>query len=198
MTASARSWRNSNDSLYNIPITAATAEYAAYIPQGSELINQTSMCVDNKGNSYIATYWKALHDSIPQFYIVYNSGKGWHTQRITDRKTPFSLSGGGTKRIPVSRPLILIDTTQSLYVIYRDEERGNKVTVSICEDLHRSVWVQQDLTAFPVGMWEPTFDSELWRSSGKLNLFVQNVMQGDAEQLENITPQMISVLEFNL
>ena len=83
-------------------------------------------------------------------------------------------------------------------MIYSDEERGNKVTVSICEDLHRSVWVQQDLTAFPVGMWEPTFDSELWRSSGKLNLFVQNVMQGDAEQLENITPQMISVLEFNL
>jgi len=54
-TDEGRTWRKSNGEKYRLPITAASAEYAARIPQGHELINTTSMCADDKGRPYIAT-----------------------------------------------------------------------------------------------------------------------------------------------
>ena len=44
-----RSWRTSAGAPYTLPITAATADVAWAVPQGSELINQTSMTVDAGG-----------------------------------------------------------------------------------------------------------------------------------------------------
>jgi len=44
-------------------------------------------------------------------------------------------------------------------------------------------------------MWEPTYDTNAWTAKHELHLFVQNVRQGDAESLEELPPQMISVLE---
>jgi len=83
-----------------------TAEYVCHIPQKSELINQTSMYADEDGNPFIASYWKDKGDSIPQYHIIYKTGAEWTVQNTGFRKTAFSLSGAGTKRIPVSRPQI--------------------------------------------------------------------------------------------
>jgi hypothetical protein len=44
--------------------------------------------------------------------------------------------------------------------------------------------------------WEPSYDPELWRREHRLNLFWQNVGQGDGESLENIPPQPVGVLEW--
>jgi hypothetical protein len=44
-----KTWARTNGEKYSLPITAATAEYAARIPQKSELINQTSMFADEEG-----------------------------------------------------------------------------------------------------------------------------------------------------
>jgi hypothetical protein len=195
-TDNGKTWRKSNGEKYRLPITKETAEYGARIEQGSELINQTSMCVDNEGHPYIASYWKPLGDSIPQYHLVYGDGKQWKVKQISERKTAFSLSGGGTKRIPISRPQILVDDKNVLYLIYRDIERNNLVSFASCDDIEKNTWKFQDLTTFGVGMWEPTYDTELWRSVHELHLFVQNVGQGDAESLEKIRPQMISILEW--
>ena len=40
------------------------------------------------------------------------------------------------------------------------------------------------------------YDTVLWQRDNILHLFVQNVGQGDSETLEDIPPQMISVLEW--
>ena len=45
-------------------------------------------------------------------------------------------------------------------------------------------------------MWEPTFDQNLWNRRRELHLFVQKVGQGDGERLEDVAPQMISILEW--
>jgi hypothetical protein len=47
-------------------------------------------------------------------------------------------------------------------------------------------------------MWEPTYDTELWKTAGKLNLFIQNIGQGESETLENIPAQVVSILEIEL
>jgi hypothetical protein len=192
-------WKKSSGEKYTLPITASSAEYAARIPQKSELINQTSMYADSEGRPYITTYWRNEGTEIPQYQLVYHDGQQWKQQTITQRKTPFSLSGGGTKKIPISRPQIVIKTTgkkTSAYLIFRDTERGSKVSIAASENLKEGKWIFSDLTSYSVGDWEPTYDTELWKNKNILHLFVERVGQGDGEKLEEMKPQQVSVLEW--
>ena len=192
-------WEKSTGEKYQLPITAATAEYACRIPQKSELINQTSMYADDKGLPYIATYWREAGAAIPQYHLVYTNGKQWQVQDLGFRTTPFSLSGGGTKRIPISRPQIMVWRTGrqiAAAMVFRDAERNDKVSVAIKKDISKGAWQVTDLTTGSVGSWEPTYDTELWKQKGILQLFVQRVEQVDGEGKANIPPQPIQVLEW--
>ena len=189
-------WYKSDGEQYKLPITTSNAEYACRIPQNSELINQTSMSADAGGNPYIATYWRSSDSEVPQYRIVWNDGKTWHNRQVTDRKTPFTLKGGGTKMIPVARPRIVVEDGEIFY-IFRDEERGSRVSMAHTADVANGKWIVTDLTDFSVDAWEPSHDTELWKKQRKLNLFVQHTCQGDGERTAEIEPQMIYVLEAN-
>lgn len=196
---SGKTWKKSNGEKYHLPITAGSAEYAARIPQRHELINTTGMCADGKGRPYIATYFRPKNSKVPQYYLIYHDGSKWHTHQISNRNTPFSLSGGGTKRIPISRPRIVADSrgmTDKAYMLFRDHERGDRVSVAICNDLSRPKWQFKDLTDFSVGMWEPSYDTELWNQSKVLHVYVQKVGQGDGERTEDVPPSQVSILEW--
>lgn len=198
-TDGGKTWVKSTGEKYVLPITAATAEYACRIPQSSELINQTSMFADLSGNPYIATYWRDAGDSIPQYHLIYKENKQWRTLNMGFRKTAFSLSGAGTKRIPISRPQIIAWKTGrslSAALVFRDAERGDKVSIAVSTDIKKGNWKVSDLTDFAVGSWEPTYDSELWKKKNIVNLFVQKVEQADAEGKADIAPQMVRVLEW--
>ena len=97
--------------------------------------------------------------------------------------------------IPVSRPRIVISPKDQIKVIYRDIERGNKVTVASTSNLNQGKWKLKDMTDFPVGAWEPTFDTELWRLKQKLHVFVVNAAQGDGEKSADLPAQPVYVLE---
>jgi hypothetical protein len=188
-------WERTDGIKYTLPITAATAEYAALIPQGSELINQTSMTTDEKGRPIIAGYWKGK-DSVPQYQLVYFRD-GWKTENLGFRKTAFRLNGLGTKQIPISRPQVVsMDRKGKTMValVFRDEERGSRVNMALNNDLGKSKWKLSDLTNYSVGSWEPTFDTELWKQKKQLHLFVQQVQQVDGEGRAAIAPQVIKVL----
>jgi hypothetical protein len=194
-------WENSKKEKYTLPINATTAEYICRIPQKSELINQTSMYADEAGNPFIASYWKEAGDSIPQYHIIYKTGANWQVQNTGFRKTAFSLSGAGTKRIPISRPQIISFKKGGAYavvVIYRDEERGSKVTTAVNTNVKWNNWQLKDITASSVGSWEPTYDTELWKQKKQLHLFVQYTDQKDAEGKANILPQAVNVLEVKI
>ncbi|MDR3057197.1 MAG: BNR repeat-containing protein, partial [Prevotella sp.] len=132
-------WEKSNGQNYKLPITQDNAEYICYIPQNSELINQTSMTTDKKGKVYIASYWREKDSDIPQYHVVYWNKKKWNTVNLNFRNTPFSLKGGGTKRIPISRPQIVAENNK-VYVFFRDEERGAKVSVAKSNDISKGKW----------------------------------------------------------
>ena len=191
-------WVNSKNEKYALPIIAEHSEIACLIPQNSELINQTSMTTDSEGNPYVATYWRSQDSEVPQYHIVYNDGKRWNDLNLNFRKTPFSLKGVGTKRIPISRPQVIARTNRKstdLYLLFRDEERSEKVSVAICKDVKKNRWKIHDLTDFSVGSWEPSYDTELWREKKELNIFVQKVEQVDGEGKANIAPQKVYVLD---
>jgi hypothetical protein len=192
-----RSWRTSSGAAYALPITAQTAEVAWPVPQGSELINQTSGAVDREGRPVIATYWRDAGSEVPQLRLVWHDGARWRASRVGERTLAFRLSGGGTKRIPLSRPQVLVGRSGDVIVVYRDQERGGGITVARSSDPARARWTLRELWSPSVGQWEPTYDIDRWRRERRLSLFVQPVGQGDGESLEDLPAQPVSVLDWD-
>lgn len=191
-------WMKSNGDKYQLPINANNAEYILKIPQNSDLINTTGMCASDDGNPMIATYWRDGANYLPQYFLVYKEGNGWKKVQVSRRVTNFSLSGGGTKRIPISRPIVVTRKKggkQQVLVVFRDSERSDKASVAICEDLLAPYWGISDLNSKMVGSWEPSFDKDLWDSKGILHLFLQRTDQVDGEGISTMPPQEVYVLE---
>lgn len=192
-------WQKTTGEQYRLPITAATAEYACRIPQRSELINQTSMYADDRGYPYIATYWRPEGTQVPQFQLVYYNGSSWQTSQVTNRKEAFSLSGTGTKKIPVSRPQVMVKRKgkrTEAYLVFRDEERGSRPSVAYSRYLQKGKWTTIDISSMSLGQWEPSYDTDVWQGKGELHLFVQQVAQGDGEKTETVPASTVGVLEW--
>ncbi|WP_308991133.1 BNR repeat-containing protein [Mariniflexile litorale] len=191
-----KTWKKSSGEKYNLPITQASAEYAWRIPQKKNLINQTAMTVDKYGNPYIVTYWN--ENKIPQYQIVYLEDDSWKKINTGFRKTAFTLGGGGTKKIPISRPDILIDDSKkytSIHILFRDLERQNKVSMASTILNKTQRWEIKDLSETSVGEWEPNYDTALWNSRKKLHLFTQKVTQIDGEGVASKNASEVRVLQ---
>ncbi len=178
-SADGKSWYKTNNEQYQLPITQETAEYAMRITQNSGLMNQTSMSIDSKGNPYIATY---IHSD---YYLIYLDNQTWQIEQITDRRAKFELSGIGTKRVPISRPLILIDKEDKIYLVFRDE---NKLFLAKKNDKWKTESIYDS-----VGYYEPCYDKESWSRNNELNLFIQRVGQGDNEALDTLRAQKVII-----
>ena len=189
-----KTWYKSTGEKYTLPIRKDNAEYAWRIPQNSELINQTSMCTDADGHPYIVTYWREADSDVPQYRVVWNDGKQWQMRPVVERTLAFSLKGGGTKMIPIARPRIVVDGNKA-YFVFRDAERGSKVSMAYTKDLRQGEWKVKDLTDFLVEAWEPSLDTELWKQQKRLHLFVQTTYQGDGEKTVDKAPTPVYVLE---
>ncbi len=192
-------WERSNGTRYNLPMKASTVEYAARIPQQHELINQTSIAADDKGNPFIASYWRNPGCRIPQYKVIYLQDGEWKVRSFDFRRTSFSLSGGGTKEIPIARPQLLVrgkDDRIALTLIFRDQERGYRPSILTLQGMQREANDPVDLCDESVGSWEPTYDTELWRKKRKIALFVQATVQKDGEGLAENAPTTVKVLEW--
>lgn len=195
-----KTWMKSTGELYTLPINAGTAEVVKVIPQGSNLINQTSMTTDADGNPFIATYYKASGDSCTQFHIIYKQDGNWKSSAATNRKLDFELGGVGSRSIPISRPQLMIlkqGTQQLLALIYRDEEQGNNVVLATSPLTEQLNWTSQVISPYPVDRWEPSYDSELLRLQNKIQLYYQRVAQGQAETTVPLPSQPVGILELN-
>jgi hypothetical protein len=206
-TDAGKTWTDSKGNVLAIPITAATGEIALEIPQRSDLMNQTTIAADAAGHPYIATYFRPAGQTVPQIEVVYNDGSGWKTSQVGQRKTGFTLAGGGTKRIPLSRPLIIADSIAQasgqqphLFVVYRDADHHERVTLAAATDLAKGIWAFKDLTTDSYGAWEPTFDPVLWARERTLALFLQKTEQIDGGDNVNrpadLPPTKVQVLEY--
>lgn len=84
--------------------------------------------------------------------------------------------------IPIARPRLVSDGRRAFY-IFRDAERGSRVSMAYTSRLGKEPWQTIDLTDFSVDAWEPTIDNPLWAQRGRLDIFVQTTHQGDGESL---------------
>ena len=196
-----KTWTDSTGKALAMPITAATGEVALAVPQRSDLMNQTTMAADAAGHPYIVTYFRPEGQSVPQIEVVYNDGRGWKSSQVGTRKTGFTLAGGGTKRIPLSRPLILVDsapTPPRVYVVYRDLDHQEHVTLAQTSDIAKGDWTTTDLTSEAYDAWEPSCDPTLWEKDRTIALFLQKTEQVDNgdNTLRKIEPTEVRVLEY--
>jgi hypothetical protein len=193
------SWESSKGIALDIPVTYDTSEIIWEIPQGSSLINQTSITTNGDGNPAIASYWTAPGDSVPQYFVVYHQNGAWQLSQASHRKMPFYLGGGGTLRIPMSRPQLLAEvsgTGTQFYLVYRDEEAGNRIVLASASSEGVMNWTTRVVEGLEVGQWEPSYDTELWRNRGDFSLFVQKVAQGEGgEKAEELAPQPVKVFQ---
>lgn len=190
-------WQKSNGEPYKLPINISNAEKIATIAPASELMNQTSMCVDETAHPIIATYWKGIY-GVPQYQIIYLQNSKWQVKDLGILKTKFSLSGAGTKSIPISRPQVVSwgkGNKTAVGIVFRDNARGVGASFAYSYLQPKAPVQVLDLYAQNLGAWEPTLDIELWKHDKNLNLFLQQVQQVDGEGLQLIAPQMIRVWE---
>jgi hypothetical protein len=191
-------WENSADINCQLPITDETAEVICPIPPNSNLINQTSMTTDKEGKPFIATYFKAPDDSCTQFYVIYQENGRWTTTKASHRTLDFELGGVGSLSVPISRPQIVVsenNRNRVVTIIYRDEEVGNNIVMATACVGSEMVWRAETISPYPVDRWEPSFDTELWRTNQKLHLYFQKVGQGQGETSVGLAPQMVGILE---
>ena len=83
----------------------------------------------------------------------------------------------------------------TLYLLFRDEERGNKITMAYTKIMNKPIWKLLDLSKGSVGHWEPNYDKEWWADTKQLHIFSQKVTQIDGEGVINVAPEPVTVIE---
>jgi len=167
-------WYNcAGDSLF-LPIIPESPTEIWSIPQLSNLINQTSMAIDANSNPHIV-YYSNDTGQIPQYQHLWFDGNTWKNSTISLRKIPFNLEGKGTLQIPMSRPEVIVDKNDVVYMILRADVSHDKLMVISFLPLDYSPEnaKKEILCPIPVGYAEPLIDRMRWQNDNTLTILVQ-------------------------
>lgn len=184
-----RHWQRSDGTAYSLPITVDSAEFAAKIPQNRNLMNPPMVATDPWLRPYISSYWSVTEGERPRFAVVYRRDERWLTAPGPMAGRDFELKGWGTKRPPISRAALLVESKGDkgrAHLIYRDDSLGSRVVLATVEDLEAQdpeapKWDRRFLTEVDVGAWEPSVDPIQWLQTGQAHLLLQRVDQVDGD-----------------
>lgn len=190
-------WKSSKNQTYQLPITPVNAEVICPIPSGSNLMNQCGSALDMKLRPHIVFY---ANDEmgVPQYQHVWFDGYNWHKQSISQRKTRFDLIGKGTLRLPMSRPEILVDFDNHVYVIYRADFSSDQLHVLKLSSpfYHFDPTQIQVLVPENLGYYEPIIDRQRWCLENVLTLYLQKAQQPDQEGNPNLCQDNACLIDF--
>lgn len=190
-------WENSHGEPYRLPITIETVEVIDPVGEGNNLSNQDSSEADTQGRPHVV-YRKNDTSGILQYFHRWHDGSEWRESQVSSFTEKFDMQGAGTLRDPISRPNLLIDRQDNVYVLYRDARRqGWPRVVKLKPPEYQAVgdWVllEQDMK-----QWEPTYDIARWKREEVLDLWLLSSDQGDRETLTDAPPAPARVLELRL
>jgi hypothetical protein len=171
-------WYSSLGREFALPITQVNSETVWPVSPGSNLINQSSMALDSKGHPHIVFYADDP-GGIPQYQHLHFDGLVWRHRVISLRRKRFALKGAGTLRIPISRPEIVIDALDRVYVIYRGDLSGDRMVAQrlLPDDYEPNPQDIEVLWDEPLGQAEPIVDRERWEKDGILSMLIQRNYQ---------------------
>ena len=203
-TDNGATWQRLNGQPYTLPITLDTGEVVKAVPQQHKLMNPPVVTADAQSRPFIASYWADTPTNIPRYHVVFSDdtqGKGspdWHEMKAPKVAENFGLSGHGTKRPPISRAVLLVESTRNarqVHLIYRDDyQHGNVIALS--SPLKKPAWHSQVLLDQAVGAWEPSLDIAAWHNEQQAHLLLQAVAQNDGNDHQSLAtaPSHIGVL----
>jgi len=185
-------WQEWNGAPYTLPITASNADNIWPIATNHSIMNQSGQCLDTNGRPVVCNWWAPLGAGTPiQYLIIWNDGTQWRTNQIGNRTTTENQTWP-------TRPMIVCDPNNWLWVFFTDPERGSVPTVAWTSDPNRAAWNFANLTSQWMGDrastvwggWEFTHDPVRWERDGILDVLYQSIANATP-----VTP--VSVLEFN-
>ena len=167
-------WQTCRGRPYRLPITPVNAEVVHPVSPGTNLINQCGMALDSENRSHIVFYSNDESD-IPQYQHLRFDGFKWHHQYISARLAVFNIKGGGTLKIPISRPEIVLDMDDNAYIIYRGDLSEDKIAiVTLKAPLY--IYNPEDiqyLNSECLEHAEPVIDRVRWCNDNILSLLTQ-------------------------
>lgn len=195
-------WFTSRGTPYRLPITQVNSETVWPVPPASNLINQTSMALDSLNRPHLAFYANDAHN-IPQYQHVWFDGSQWNHEFFSRRTSPFVLRGGGTLRLPISRPEILVDSSDRIFAVFRGDVTDDLMCVTRLSGslqtppgegaLYSALWVEKLDSA------EPVIDRTRWSQDNVLSLLLQRNQQpdGDVSHVPSVDPVWLVDLRLN-
>lgn len=192
-------WLTSKNRAYQLPITPVNAETIYPISPGSNLINQSSMALDSQNRPHIVFYADDTQ-GIPQYQHLWFDGHVWNHQIISKRTTPFSLQGKGTLQIPISRPEIIIDHNDNVFILYRGDLTDNQLVAIVLKfpEYRYEASTLLSLWSEDLGYAEPILDRCRWTQSNILSLFIQNNHQPDGDGSFNPLSMPARIVDLSL
>ena len=193
------SWFTSLGKPCKLPITQVNAETVWPVSPGSNLINQCSMALDSKNRPHIAYYANDIA-GIPQYQHLWFDGMQWCCTKISDRDKSFNLQGGGTLQIPISRPEIVIDDNDCVFIIYRGDLTGDALGFSKLEMKSGKYQViSSDGIIWPeyLEYSEPLIDRVRWQKEKILSCLVQRTAQPDGDRSHEIKNNDLKIVDIS-
>ncbi len=191
-------WLSSRDLPLSIPLTPTNSEVIWAISPGTNLINQCSSAIDSKDRLHVVFYADDP-GGIPQYQHLWFNVHVWQCDVISNRTGDFKLSGGGTLRLPISRPEIVIDPQNRVYVIYRGDLSGDRL---VAQQLNPPNYKPPGKTII---LWdhnldhmEPVLDRIRWKHNGILSMLIQKNYQPDHDRPEDHPAEPVFLVDWNL
>lgn len=196
---SGKNWYTSLGHPYILPITQTNSEVIWPISPNSNLINQTGMALDSKNRPHIVFYAND-EDKIPQYQHIWFDGKTWQHSFASNRQESFSLSGGGTLQIPISRPDILVDDKDNVYMIHRGKETRERMAVTFLEAPYYEYDQKNTIILYneDVGFSEPIIDRVRWEKEKVLSILIQNNEQPNGESFPDKIYKEIKIIDLKI
>lgn len=191
-------WQTSKKRPYKLPITQVNAETIHPVSPGSNLINQTSMALDSRNRPHIVFYADDPN-GVPQYQHLWFDGKIWHHQVVSNRTHAFSLQGGGTLQIPISRPEIVIDRGDNIYILTRGDHTQNRLaaTLLLAPNYAYQSNNTQILAEEELGFAEPIIDRERWQQENLLTLLLQHNEQPNHDTGHRTVQHPVSLIDIH-
>ena len=196
-------WQTVRGQPYRLPITPVNAETACAISPGSNLMNQCSMAADSHCHPHVA-YYANDDDGIPQYQHLWFDGRRWNNTVVSRREVRFDIEGAGTLPLPLSRPEVLVDDDDNVFVIHRSDVSHNRL-VATCllapayDPAASSTVVLWDED---VGFAEPIIDRTRWERERILTMLIQHNRQplgdGAAVSTADSEPSPCRLIDFRL
>ena len=194
-----KTWRTSCDVPFQLPITQVNSETILGLPPGSNLINQTGSGIDSQGNLHVVFYADD-ENGIPQYQHVWGRKGFWRRNVISARGDDFSLEGAGSLQLPMSRPEVVVDELDRVYVIFRADFTGQRMAAMRLTPPeytpHQSeIRILWDTN---VAFTEPVIDHVRWAREKILTMLMQRNDQPAYDIGMEPTSANVFVLDWNL